>query len=77
MEKSKIKTSFDMSLDNGWATNFIEHEDGSKTIEIGTEGFYPIQIRFGYDAVRDMRWAEVFDATIDPEVPHMTTRWQA
>ena len=77
MERSKILKSFEMSLNDGWEMNFIENADGSKTIEIGTEGVYPVHVHFGYDKITNMRWVEVIDALINPEIPNTTTRWEA
>ena len=73
--RSKIKTSFEMSLDNDWSVNFIENEDGTKTIELGMNEIYPIQIHFGYDKDFQTKFIEVFNTLKDPDVPFTITEW--
>lgn len=75
MEKSKIKTSFTMSLEDGWEANFIENEDGTKIVEIGIDGFYPMYMHFGRDEL-DERFIDVVN-TLRPDVHATVAQWSS
>lgn len=74
MERSKIKTSFSTSLNDGWETNFIENEDGTKIIEVGVNGFYPMCIHFGGE--KGNRFVYVFN-TLRPDEKVTVAEWES
>lgn len=75
MERSKIKTSFSTSLNDGWETNFIENEDGTKIIEIGIDGFYPMYLHFGRDESNE-RFIHVIN-TLRPDTHATVAQWSS
>jgi hypothetical protein len=75
VEKSKVKTLFDMSLDDGWQANFIENEDGSKIFEIGINGFYPMYMHFGRDESNE-RFIHVIN-TLRPGIHATVAQWSS
>lgn len=75
VEKSKIKTSFGMNLDDGWEVNFIENEDGTKMIEIGMSDFYPMYMHFGKDADGE-RFINVLN-TMRPGIHATVAQWNS
>lgn len=66
MEKSKTKTSFSMDMEDGWEVNFIENKDGTKIVEIGINGFYPMYMHFGRDESNE-RFIHVIN-TLRPDI---------
>lgn len=62
-------------MENGWVVNFIENTDGTKTVEIGTENFFPVQLHFGHDKDFQTRFVEVFDTLNNSDVPFIFTEW--
>lgn len=75
MERSKIKTSFSTSLNDGWETNFIENEDGTKIIEVGVNGFYPMYMHFGRDEDGE-RFIHVIN-TMQPDMHSTVAQWNS
>ena len=73
MERSKIKTSFEMNMENDWVVNHIENEDGSKLIEVGTPGFFPALIHFGFNEEGE-RFINVH-STLAPDRVYRILEW--